>query len=197
MWGRPPPAIRGAQLRRLLTQLDRKLALRLGHLAPEFLQIILQRLVVGLFMQSKCKPTVGSRQVSRRAGPGRVKCAHGDHCFRIGLFGRRLQQLQTAIAILARAVPIDIPFRLHHRIDWLGRCGLALSRFRRWWGFSLRRLCIGIGAGRLRCSVSRRVGIRWIGLSCVRRSCAVLRRCCWWCTALRCRRLRISRLWIR
>ena len=52
----------------LLTELNRQLAFRLRHLIPKFLQVILQRLIVGLFVQSKCKPAVRRGQIARRAG---------------------------------------------------------------------------------------------------------------------------------
>jgi len=50
----------------LLAQLDRQLSLRLRHLAPEFLQVILQPLILRLFVQSEGKPAIRRRQITGR-----------------------------------------------------------------------------------------------------------------------------------
>jgi hypothetical protein len=53
-----------------LTEFDGELSLGLGHLAPEFLQIILQWLAVGLLVQSHGEPAICSGQVSWGARSG-------------------------------------------------------------------------------------------------------------------------------
>ena len=100
----------------LLAQPDRQLPLRLGHLAPQLVEIGLQRLIAGIFPQSQREPAIRRRQIARRAQAGRIERPHFDHCLRITLIHSRLQQPHAPLAILPHALAVDISLRPLDRI---------------------------------------------------------------------------------
>ena len=134
----------------LLAEFDGELALGLGHLAPEFLQVILQCHIIGLLVQSEREPAIGGRQVAGRAGARGVEHSHRNHCFHIGLLRRWLQQAQSPVAILPHAAPVDVALRLGRRIDWRhwSRLALAQWRFAGYVGLGFARRSFGISRWR-------------------------------------------------
>jgi hypothetical protein len=121
----------------LLRQLDCELALGLGHFSPEFLQVRLYGLIVGIFAQSQREPAICGGKVVRRAQARRIERSHFDHRPGIALIGGDFQQTQATIAVLRdAAASVKIFLRFGDRIDWLGcRC-----RFRGDWRGRRRRV---------------------------------------------------------
>jgi hypothetical protein len=116
---RPSQCQRGLR-QESLAQLDRQLPLRLRHFAPEFLQVRLHRLIVGILPQGHGEPAIRRWKVVRSAQSRRIEGAHFDHGFGIRLCRRWFQQAHSALAILTRASGINIFLRFRHGIP---RCG--------------------------------------------------------------------------
>lgn len=136
-----------------LAQLDRQLPLRLRHLSPQSLQVLLQRLVIGLLSQGQGKPTIGCGEIARRTYSRRVERAQRNHCAWIGLLGCGPQHSKSSIAVLPLSASIDVFFALGDLIKHRGRGGLR-CRWRSGGAFGswcwLCRLLIRIGLGGIR-----------------------------------------------
>lgn len=147
----------------LLAQPHRQLPLRLRHLVPQFLHVVLQILIIGILPQCQGIPPVGCRQIARRARPLRVQRSQRDHRLGVRVLGRRAQNLQPAVAIfLHPALPEDIILAFGHHVRSsrrslggarsLAQSLLALGRRAGFRVFSRLR-------GRIaRCAIGRRAG---------------------------------------
>lgn len=93
---------------RLLCQLNRQLAFRLRHFAPEFAQIGLDRGVLGIFAEGDCEPAIRCGQVAGSAQSSGIECSHFDHGFGIRFIRLRLEQAHSSIAILGAAASVEI-----------------------------------------------------------------------------------------
>jgi len=137
-----------------LRQPDRLLPLRLRHLSPDHLGILLERRILGIFAKCERKVPVRCGQVARHAMSSSVERSHGDHCLAIENVSRRTNQFQSALTVLRSASPVNVllayghrVFRLHRRFRPRGRRRLAGCRGR---VLCSRRFC------RTRCRSRRR-----------------------------------------
>lgn len=93
-----------------LCELNRHLALRLGHFAPQLLQFSLRDLVIRFFVEGHGIPAIGGRQVARHAGSIGIKRTHLHRRLGFALVDRGFQNSQAAVAVLADSPPVEIFF---------------------------------------------------------------------------------------
>ena len=90
--------------------------LRLRHLPPHHLGILLERTIFWILAQRQRKIPVGGGQIAVYAMPGRVQRSHRDHRLGVRLIRRRLHHLQAPFAVLGEPAPVNIFLPLRHGV---------------------------------------------------------------------------------